>query len=252
MAKYGLIGNPLGHSISPKIHALLGICDYSLFPIKEEELSEFVKRTEPVAFNVTIPYKQKIIPFLTEVKGAAKEIGAVNTVVKTENGTVGYNTDANGMEYALAQAGISLNGKNVLILGTGGTSRTAAYVAEKLGAKSIIKAGRNSEINYDNVYDRKETEVIINTTPVGMFPDADKVPLSVEKFPRLTGVFDCIYNPSETLLVKRAKENGVNAANGILMLIEQARKAEELFLGKPLPETLSRDVAEKLASSFNR
>lgn len=246
MAKYGLIGNPLGHSISPTIHALLGIKDYALFPLEESELASFIKQSEPVAFNVTIPYKQKIIPFLTETRGAAAAIGAVNTVVKTENGIIGYNTDVDGMVFALAKAGIAIKGKNVLILGTGGTSRTAAYVAEKLGAISVLKVGRNSEINYENVYERTETEVIINTTPVGMFPKIDAQPVCTEKFPRLSGVFDCIYNPKETLLVKNAKKNGITAANGLLMLIEQARKAEELFLNTSLPESLSEFVSKKI------
>ena len=244
MAKFGLIGNPLIHSISPQIHALFGLENYGLFPLKESELSLFVKDGNMDGFNVTIPYKEKIIPFLSSVKGAAKAIGAVNTVVKTDDGYVGYNTDADGMIYALQKANVFLGGKNVFILGTGGTSKTADFVAVSLGAKSVKKVGRTAEINYENVYSySNEVEIIINDTPVGTFPD-------VNAFPSLCGVFDCVYNPSETVLIKEARKKGIPAANGLLMLIEQARKAEELFLEVPLPPALTEQVAKKLGSLF--
>ena len=245
MEQFGLIGNPLVHSVSPAIHNLLGINNYKLFPLEENELPSFVEK-DIKGFNVTIPYKEKIIPYLKEIKGAAKEIGAVNTVVRTKSGLIGYNTDADGMIYALKRAEISLKNKNVLILGTGGTSKTAAYVAEISGAKSITKVGRTSKINYNNVYSLTATEIIINTTPVGMYPITDAMPVDPKKFPALKGIFDCIYNPKETLLVNEGKKNGVNAANGIFMLIEQARKAEELFLNKSLSPSLIEKVFDNL------
>lgn len=252
MAKFGLIGNPLIHSISPQIHALFGLENYGLFPLKESELSSFVKDGNMDGFNVTIPYKEKIIPFLSSVKGAAKAIGAVNTVVKTDDGYVGYNTDADGMIYALQKANVFLGGKTVFILGTGGTSKTAEFVAVSLGAKSVKKVGRTAEINYENVYSyANEVEIIINATPVGTFPDVNSCPVDVKCFSNLSGVFDCVYNPSETVLIKEARKKGIPAANGLLMLIEQARKAEELFLEVPRPPALTEQVAEKLGSLFN-
>lgn len=246
MEKYGLIGEKLPHTLSPQIHALLGLKSYDAIELKEDELSSFIQRKEYNGFNVTIPYKEKIIPFLTKICGAANVIGAVNTVVLTERGYVGYNTDTDGMQFALQKAGITLFQKNVLILGTGGTSKTAEYVAKTSGALSVKKAGRNSEINYNNVYENVDVNVIINTTPVGMFPHMDETPIQTEKFPALESVFDCIYNPKTTLLVKQARERSLCAANGLYMLIEQARKAEEHFLHTSLPPALTEYVAEKL------
>ena len=244
--RYGLIGQKLPHTVSPQIHALLGISAYEKIELEPTELAAFMEKGEYDGFNVTIPYKEKIIPFLYKTDEQAKAIGAINTVVKRKDGYVGYNTDADGMRYALKKAGISLKGKHILILGTGGTSKTAAFVAEKEYALTVTKVGRSSAINYENVYSLQETQVIINTTPVGMFPNVDASPVIVSRFSRLEGVFDCIYNPKKTLLVEQAEQCGINAANGILMLIEQARKAEEYFLQKPLPEALTEQVSEQL------
>ena len=244
--KYGLIGNPLGHSISPQIHALLGLPGYELAEIPPEALDAFFDQKEYAGFNVTIPYKEAVIPFLKEVKEEAREIGAVNTVVWEKDGYVGYNTDADGMTYALKQAGIDLRDKNVVILGTGGTSKTAQFVAKRADAKTITVVGRTSETNYTNVYDRQDTEIIINTTPVGMFPHPNETPLDLTIFPRLSGVFDVIYNPTPTRLIQQAATLGVPCANGLLMLVEQARRAEEIFLRKPLPPSLTDRVAAAL------
>ncbi len=242
-----MIRQKLPHTVSPKIHALLGIDAYEKIELEPDELADFMEKGDYDGFNVTIPYKEKIIPFLSAIDEQAQTIGAVNTVVKTEKGYVGYNTDADGMRYALKKAGLTLSGKNVLILGTGGTSKTAAFVAKKENALSVTKVGRTSEVNYENVYSLQETQIIINTTPVGMFPNGNETPIDVSRFQNLSGVFDCIYNPKKTLLVSQAEQCGVPAANGILMLIEQARKAEEYFLQKSLPEALTEQVAKKLS-----
>ena len=246
MARYGLLGERLPHTISPEIHALMGLAGYDKIELPKEELAKFFAEREYDAFNVTIPYKEVALLFLKEIRGAAEEIGAVNTVVWENDGYVGYNTDVDGMTFALKKAGIDLNGKRVLILGTGGTSKTAEYVARHAGALSVEKVGRTSIINYDNVYDKQETQVIINTTPVGMFPNVNACPIDVTRFTKLESVFDCIYNPKTTVLVKMARERGINAENGLYMLIEQARKAEEHFLRRPLPPTLTEYVAENL------
>lgn len=245
--KFGLIGQKLPHTLSPQIHALLGIKNYDKTELEPEEVEGFFQKGEYDGFNVTIPYKETVIPFLSEIDDLAKKIGAVNTVVKTEKGYVGYNTDIDGMAYAMKKAGITLQGKNVLILGTGGTSKTAFCLAEKEGASSVVKVGRTSEVNYENVYKRQETQVVINTTPVGMFPKTDVSPLDLSRFATLESVFDCIYNPKKTLLIEQAESLRLSCANGLLMLVEQARKAEEYFLQKPLPETLTEQVARQLS-----
>ena len=246
MATYGLIGRTLVHSVSPEIHALLGLQGYEKIELSEEELGAFLEKKTYAGCNVTIPYKEAVLPFLAGVSDEAKQVGAVNTLVLTEKGYVGYNTDAGGMAYALKKAGIAVSGKHVLILGTGGTSKTAEFVAKTLGAASVQKVGRTSPINYDNVYERGETQVILNTTPVGMFPAVDARPLDPSRFLRLTGVFDCIYNPTPTKLVAESRKLGIPAENGLTMLVEQARLAEELFLNKPIPSSLTDEVVKKI------
>lgn len=229
MAIYGLVGKSLPHTLSPEIHAAFGGGEYRKYEIEDEIALEKFVSCGADAFNVTIPYKRAIMPMLDVVDSAAEEIGAVNTVVRRGGKTYGYNTDIDGMRYAIEAAGIELRGKHVLILGSGGTSHTARYLASKEGAKSVNIVSRNGKINYDNCYDLSDTQVVINTTPVGMFPDAYAAPLAIEKFPALEGVFDAIYNPLRTLLVERARKMGVRAANGLKMLVEQARIARVLF-----------------------
>ena len=245
--RYCLIGEKLSHSKSKEIHGYFGY-DYTLAELKREELKKFIRSVKEGAyggFNVTIPYKKEIIPYLDEVDKFAEKIGAVNTVAVKGGKLVGYNTDFFGMKCALERAGISLKDKNVLILGTGGTSETAKAVAESEGAKSVKKVGRTSEINYENCYELKDTEVVINTTPVGTYPETDEKPIELKKFPRLKGAFDCVYNPRETLLLKEAKSLGVKCSGGTVMLIAQALKAEEIWTGKTADNRLIEELLEK-------
>lgn len=231
-----LIGKTLGHTLSPKIHTLLGDKEYSAKEVCEEELEAFILQGEWSALNVTMPYKQKVMKYLDSIHPIAEEIGAVNTVVKTRGKTEGFNTDARGMEYSLKRAGISLKDRSVLILGSGGTFKTAEYVAKKQGAKIIRSVSRSGEINYNNCYECKDTQIVINATPVGMFPDICNAPVMAEKFENLEGIMDCVYNPLRTFLSQNARKIGIPVANGLDMLAEQARLSHLLFEGYALDE----------------
>ena len=206
--KFGLIGKTLKHSYSKIIHSYLSEYSYDLVELKKEQLEEFIKNGEYKAFNVTIPYKKEVMQYLDCVDDLAKEIGAVNTVVKKDGKIYGYNTDFFGMNYALERAGISLKGKKVMILGSGGTSDTARAVAKNGGASEIVIVSRTGQVNYQNYLTHADTDVIINTTPVGMFPDNYSKPLSLDGFTRLSGVLDVIYNPNLTALTFEAKQKG--------------------------------------------
>ncbi len=246
--KFALIGKTLKHSYSKKIHGLFNKYDYDLVELNDCQLKEFVNDKKYTGFNVTIPYKKEIIKYLDVVDESAKAIGAVNTVVKKDGKTKGYNTDFFGMIYMLNRADIDLKDKHVLILGSGGTSNTAVAVAKRLNAKSIKVISRNGEFNYQNCYDFIETQVIINTTPVGMYPETDHSPIDIFKFPNLLGVADVIYNPSLTKLLFNAKEKGIKYSNGLPMLVAQAKYAMDLFLDKKFDDHIIETVLKKLQS----
>ena len=245
MDKFGLIGRTLKHSYSKKIHALLGEYSYDLYEIEPEKLSGFVADNALKGFNVTIPYKKDIITCLDQVDAKAKAIGAVNTVVMNNGVKTGYNTDFDGMVYMLNRAKISLLDRSVLILGSGGTSNTAKAVCQSLGAKTIKILSRSGEINYEN-YDKlaSDCQVVINTTPVGTFPDNYACKIDLSFFPNLIGVADVVYNPSLTKLLYQAKKLGVKYTNGLPMLVAQAKYANDLFLG----QKTSDEVIEKIIS----
>jgi len=238
--KYGLIGKPLGHSFSREIHALIADYDYRLFEIDEDELPRFFQERDFSGINVTIPYKQAVIPFMDEISDEAKKIGAVNTIVKKEGKLFGFNTDFFGMRALIKSAGLDLENKTVLILGTGGTSKTAVEVSKSLGAKKIVKVSRTKSsdtVTYDEAYEKfSGADVIINTTPVGMFPNADKTP--VKKFKKLQGVIDAVYNPLRTNFVLDAESIGAKGRGGLYMLVAQAVYASALFLDKTADENV--------------
>ena len=225
--KYCLIGEKLSHSFSSEIHKKCGL-DYSLVEVPKGGLKAFLQGDYD-GFNVTIPYKKEIMPFLDVIDENALQIGAVNTVVKKDGKLFGYNTDFSGMLYALKRKGITLKDRNVLILGTGGTSNTAKAVCLTENAKSIVTVSRSGEINYDNCYDLKETEVIINATPVGMYPNIGVSAIDLSRFPNHKGVFDCIYNPSNTALLLQAKALKIPFSDGLPMLVKQAIDAEKIW-----------------------
>ena len=231
--QYGCIGKKLGHSFSAVIHAKLGDYDYRLVELDEHELADFMTKKDFLGINVTIPYKEKVIPFLDHIDPSAQKIGAVNTIINNGGFLTGYNTDFYGMTELLKRGNITLDGKNVYILGTGGTSKTARTVADSLGAKSVHIVSRtpaDGEISYEDMYGNADNvEVIINTTPVGMFPKPDATAVKPENFPNLCGAADAVYNPLTTEFIRRTRANGVNGVNGLYMLVAQAAKAAELF-----------------------
>ena len=182
MEKFALIGKTLKHSYSKKIHALLSNYQYDLVELEQDELCKFVKDGEYLGYNVTIPYKKEIIKHLDEIDEFALKIGAVNTVIKRNGKLKGYNTDFFGMEYALKKADIDLKDKKVMILGSGGTSNTATALANYKGAKEIIILSRSGKVNYQNYLEHSDAQVIINCTPVGMFPNNYDCPLDIKDF----------------------------------------------------------------------
>ncbi len=244
---YLLLGEKLSHSYSEIIHRKMGF-DYSLKELKIEDLQSFVKKKDFSGLNVTIPYKKQIIPFLDEVDTTALKIGAVNTVANVNGRLLGFNTDTFGMEYMIKRAKITIEGKNVLILGSGGTKNTAIYLAQSLGAKSVNFVSRTGQINYENCYELSDVNVIINATPVGMFPNNGQKPLNIKKFDKLEGVVDCVYNPFISELLFDAKDMGVKYSGGLSMLVAQALKAEELWTGQPF----SSDDAERIISEIEK
>jgi len=240
--KYGLIGKPLGHSFSREIHALIADYDYCLSEIDEDELPRFFENREFSGINVTIPYKQAVIPFLDEISDEAKKIGAVNTIVNRCGKLYGYNTDFFGMRALVKSAGLDLENKKVLILGTGGTSKTAFEVAKTLNAKEIVKVSRKASsdaVSYDEAYERfSDADVIINTTPVGMFPNVQNTPVDIKKFKNLQGVIDAVYNPLRTNFVLDAESAGAKGRGGLYMLVAQAVYASALFSDKSADESV--------------
>ena len=261
--KYGLIGEHLGHSFSKDIHNMIGDYDYQLKEIAPQDLDAFMKARDFLGINVTIPYKQDVIPYLDEVDQAAQMIGAVNTIVNKNGKLYGYNTDFYGMKSLLEKMGLSVKGKKVLILGTGGTSKTAKALVQSLGCKSVAKVSRHPEsetsegtdpssssscqvITYEEAIKETDTNIIINTTPCGMFPKTDAQPIALDSFSNLEGVLDAIYNPNSSNLILDAKKKGLKAEGGLYMLVGQAIKAAEFFFEKPIPA----DKADKIFNTI--
>lgn len=235
---YGLIGEKLPHSFSKEIHEKLGYYQYSLKELKREELRDFILQKNFKAINVTIPYKQDVIPLLDEIDPDAQAIGAVNTIVNRGGVLYGYNTDFGGMKALIERAGVVIKYKKVLILGTGGTSLTARAVCERMGAKAILRVSRrqiDDAITYEQaVADHSDADVILNATPCGMFPHIFDCPIVIDRFPRLSGVIDVIYNPLQTRLVLSARERKIDSEGGLYMLVAQAVLAAEKFLDRDL------------------
>ncbi len=251
--EYGLIGEKLSHSFSKTIHNKLCDYDYCLKEIAPQELEEFMSKADFKAINVTIPYKQAVIPYLYEVSDIARRIGAVNTVVNKNGRLYGYNTDFWGLSALIEKNGISLKDKKVLILGSGGTSKTALVVAEEMGAKTVLRLSRNGGeglITYsDAIKEHTDAEMIINTTPCGMYPDIGKSAIDISLFPRLCGVVDAVYNPLKSQLVCEAKERGISAAGGLYMLVSQAVYAAERFTDSKIPSERTDEVYKELLNS---
>ncbi len=248
--KCGLLGRKLGHSYSPQIHAALGTYSYELFEKEPEEIEEFLKSGDFTGINVTIPYKKTVIPYLDALSSRAKRLGAVNTIVRRPDGSlIGHNTDFFGFEMMVRRSGLAVAGKKVLILGSGGASNTAAAVLEEMGAEVII-VSRSGENNYDNLHRHADAALIVNATPVGMYPNTGISPVALDCFPKLEGVLDLIYNPARTQLLLDAEERGITAMNGLLMLVAQAKEASEWFTGTPVPDPVIDTIYRRLSDQM--
>lgn len=245
MADYGLIGKKLGHSFSAIIHNKMGY-DYELFELEETQVESFVCSRKLKGFNVTIPYKQTVMPYLDVIDSSAQAVGAVNTVVNNNGVLTGYNTDVYGMDYALTSSKIEVKGKKVLVLGSGGTSLTAVALMKMKEAGQVVVVSRNGICNYDNLYEHFDSQIIINTTPVGMYPNNGESLVDIDKFERLEGVFDAIYNPLKTKLLLDAQRRNIPCSNGLAMLVAQAKKARDLFFCS----TIDNDIIEKIINQL--
>lgn len=248
--KCGLLGRKLGHSYSPQIHAQLADYSYQLFEKEPEELEAFLKSGDFRGLNVTIPYKKDVIPFLNELSPIAQRLGAVNTIVRREDGTlIGHNTDYFGFRSMVAKSGLSVAGKKTLVLGSGGASNTAVAALQEMGAEVII-ISRSGKNNYENLQLHSDAAVIVNTTPVGMYPNVGVSALRLDGFPALEGVLDVVYNPARTQLLLDAEQRGLVAMNGLWMLVAQAKESAEWFSDKSIDDSAIGEIHRKLRSQM--
>lgn len=246
----GLIGEKLGHSFSKEIHQKIGKYEYELIELAPEDLEIFLLSGDFDGLNVTIPYKQAVIPFLDEISDLAREAGAVNTIVNKDGKLTGYNTDCGGMKMLIERMGIDLKGKKAFIAGSGGTSMTAAAVCSSLGASVAVRAsrsGRNGAVTYEEAYGLcSDAALLINTTPAGMYPDTDGMPFDIGRFDHPEGVLDVVYNPLNTRLIQDARSRGIKAENGLFMLTGQAVLSSELFTGEKADENAAEKIYQEL------
>lgn len=235
--KCGLLGRKLGHSYSPLIHSMLGSYEYSLFEKEPYELEAFLNQRDLTGCNVTIPYKKDVIAYLDELTPVAQKLGAVNTIVRNSSGRlIGHNTDYFGFLSLLQKSNIQVSGKKALVLGSGGASNTAVHVLQEQGAEVVV-ISRSGANNYDNIHIHSDASVIVNTTPVGMYPNGGISPVSLDCFDQLSAVIDVIYNPSKTKLLLDAQARNIPCVNGLWMLVAQAKEAAEWFTGEKIPDS---------------
>ena len=249
---YGLIGERLGHSYSPQIHALLGNDRYELRPIPLEELDAFLRARNFKGLNVTIPYKQAVLPYCAQLSDTAREIGSVNTlVVRPDGSLLGHNTDIGGFTTMLREAGIDPSGKKAVVLGSGGTSLTARTALKHMGAREIVVVSRRGPVTYDALYaEHADAQLLVNATPVGMYPHTGVSPVELDRLPNLTGVADVIYNPEKTALILDAQARGIPAVSGLTMLVAQAREADEWFFGRPVSGEVVRTICGEIRAEM--
>ena len=248
--KCGLLGRKLGHSYSPQIHSNLGDYPYVLFEKEPEEIEDFLKNGDFTGINVTIPYKKEVIPYLDELTPTARKMGAVNTVVRRADGTLlGHNTDHFGFASMVRRSGLDVTGKKALVLGSGGASNTAVAVLQDLGARVVI-ISRSGENNYENLHLHADASVIVNTTPVGMYPNVGTSPVDLARFPKLEGVLDVVYNPARTQLLLDAEKLDIPAENGLWMLVALAKESAEYFTGNPISDSMIAHIHRKLSAQM--
>ena len=242
--RYGLLGRKLGHSYSPMIHGMLG-CEYGLFEREPEAVADFLKNGDFDGINVTIPYKKDVLPYLDEIDPLALRLGAVNTIVRRNGRLKGYNSDYFGFLSMVRRTGIDVSGKKAIVLGSGGASATVQAVLEDLGA-AVVVISRKGENNYDNLHLHADAALLVNATPVGMYPNTGAAPVDVSRFPALEGVLDVIYNPARTQLLLDSERLGIPAYNGLWMLVAQAVQSSRWFQDKELPDSLIADIHRAL------
>ena len=246
----GLIGMPLGHSFSPMIHAMLADYEYKLFPLEEAELEPFLKSRVFHGINVTIPYKKTVVPYCDELSEAARHVGCVNTILCREDGSLyGHNTDYDGFLWLIRYSGADVRGKKAVVLGTGGASLTVLAVLHDLGVGEIINVSRTGEENYSNLHRHYDADILVNATPVGMYPDNGKAAVELRNFSCLKAVYDVVYNPYRTRLVLEAEHMGIPAYGGLGMLVAQARAAAEVFSGKRIDDGLTERIIRRISQN---
>ncbi len=247
---YGLIGEKLGHSYSKIIHEQLADYTYDLCPLTKEEFKTFMEEKPFQAINVTIPYKKDVIPYLKEMDKAAAAIGAVNTIVNKDGDLYGYNTDMPGFIYMVKKNQVDMKGKKVLVLGNGGAAQAIKAAVRELGASQMVVVDvitGPDVISYEECFAKHtDAEIIVNTSPVGMFPKVDASPVDLEKFPKCQAVLDVIYNPLTTKLVGQARDLGMIGVTGLEMLVAQAKYAVEIFLQTEIPEDKIQEIYQDL------
>ncbi len=243
----GLIGEHLGHSFSPQIHGEIADYSYELFELSPDRVEDFVRSCTLDAYNVTIPYKKTVMPFLDFISPEAQSIGAVNTVVRRDGRLYGYNTDYFGFCHMLDTLSLSVGGKKVLIFGTGGAAATVLSVMRDRGASKIISVSIENN-NAEFLSSHRDAKIIVNATPVGMYPNNGKAPLSLADFPECEGVLDVIYNPAKTALLLDAEARGIKHINGLSMLVAQAVKACELFTGAVVDRAMCDKICAQIES----
>ena len=247
MKRCGLLGEKLGHSYSPAIHAELADYDYRLYEVAPEKLGEFLKDGEFDGLNVTIPYKKAVIPYCAALSPIAQKLQSVNVLVRRADGTLyGDNADACGFDAMVKASGISVEGKKALVLGSGGASATVCAVLNELRARSVTVISRSGEDNYGNLDRHADAEIIVNTTPVGMYPNCGVSPVDLRQFPRLAGVLDIVYNPARTALVMQAETLGIPYMSGLYMLVAQAKRTAEVFEGHAILGSETERIWKKL------
>jgi len=243
---YGLLGRKLGHSWSGPIHKELGCDSYRLIELEPEELEGFLRQPNIGGLNVTIPYKKTVMPFCDVIEEPARSIGSVNTIVRRDGKLYGYNTDAAGFVWMAKRAGIDFADKKVVILGSGGASVTAQTMTRLGGAAQVVVISRSGDDNYDNLSRHADADIVVNTTPVGTYPNVGEAPVDLRNFPHCTGVLDVVYNPRRTALLLQAEELGIPHSDGLPMLVTQAVVAEEHFFSKTIPDTENERILGKL------
>ena len=246
----GLLGRKLSHSYSPQIHSQLADYGYCLFEKEPEELEVFLRSDSFSGINVTIPYKKAVIEYCDDLSPRAQRLGAVNTLVRRPNGRlVGHNTDYFGFDSMLNRTGLDPRGKKVLVLGSGGASATAVAVLRDHGA-AVTVISRTGENNYENLHLHADASIIVNTSPVGMYPDTEASPVTLSQFPHLEGVLDLIYNPANTALLQQAQARGLIAQNGLWMLVAQAKESAEWFSGETIPDEQIGKIYQRLRTQM--